>query len=150
MRGCIGLALVAALTADSAAAPRLKDRLPKGPDITGRWVLFNAIQGGEPIPLRVVELDYEFTADGREVVRSRLGQVSFEYRYTVDRDQSPPSLDVRDKAGGPANLRGIYMVDGDTLTVCYVTDPDAPRPTKLEAPPGSKVELRVYTRSKKD
>ncbi|HKB05605.1 MAG TPA: TIGR03067 domain-containing protein [Gemmataceae bacterium] len=150
MRGCIGLGLAAALTAGAVAAPRPKDPPPKGPDIVGRWVLVSASQGGEPIPLRVVELDYEFTPDGRQVVRSRLGQVSFEYRYTVDRDNSPPTFDVRDKTGGSANLRGIYTVEGKTLTICYVTDADVPRPTKLESPAGSKAELRVFTRSKKD
>jgi hypothetical protein len=43
----------------------------------------------------------------------------------------------------------VYAVEGDTLTVCYVTDPDAPRPAKLEAPAGSKARLAVYKRAKK-
>jgi uncharacterized protein (TIGR03067 family) len=150
MRACIGVVLVTAFAALSAGAPLPKSPPPKSPDIAGRWVLVSAGRGGDAIPLRVMELDYEFTSDGREIVRSRVGTVSFEYVYAIDRDMSPPTLDVRDKVGGPVIRRGIYAVEGDTLTICITTGPDALRPTKLETPAGSKVELRVYTRAKKD
>jgi hypothetical protein len=44
----------------------------------------------------------------------------------------------------------VYAIDGETLTIFYVTDPKADRPPKLEAPAGSKVFQAVYARRKKD
>jgi uncharacterized protein (TIGR03067 family) len=149
MRGQLGFVLALSLAAGAYAAPGLKDPPPKGPDVAGEWVLVSLSMGGVPTPVKDIAVHTEFTADGRRVSRNRLGQIVAEARYTLDRDQVPPTFDLRYKADGPITLRGVYSVDGDTLTICYTTDPDAARPTKLEGPAGSKVFLGVYTRVKK-
>jgi uncharacterized protein (TIGR03067 family) len=149
MRGPVGLGLALSLAAGAAAAPGLKDPPPTGPDVAGEWVLVSLSLGGQPIPVGDIAGHTEFTADGRRVSRNRLGQVVGEARYALGRDRAPPTLDLRDKADGPVTSRGVYAVDGDALTVCYTTDPDAPRPARLEAPAGSKVFLAVYTRARK-
>jgi RNA polymerase sigma factor (sigma-70 family) len=40
------------------------------------------------------------------------------YRFSIDPDQSPPTIDFTSLNTG-ATARGIYKCEGDTLTVCY-------------------------------
>jgi uncharacterized protein (TIGR03067 family) len=149
MRGHLSVVLALSFAAGVSAAPGLKDLPPKGPDISGEWVLVSLSMGGVPTTLDAIAVHTEFTADGRRVSRNRLGQVVAEARYALGREQAPPTFDLRYKAEGPVTLRGVYAVDRETLTICYTTDADAARPAKLEAPAGSKVFLAVYNRAKK-
>jgi uncharacterized protein (TIGR03067 family) len=143
-------AVMVVLAGLAVAAPKPKDSPSKGPDIAGDWILVSLSMGGVPTSLDAIVTQTEFTADGRRVSRNRLGQVVGESPYNLGRDQDRPTIDLRHKADGPVVYRGIYAVETDTLTICYVTDPAADRPTKLEAPAGSKVWLAVYTRAKKN
>ena len=47
--------------------------------------------------------------------------------------------------GGYKTERGIYKLEGDTLTICSADEP-APRPDVFTAPAGSKRKLYVYSR----
>jgi uncharacterized protein (TIGR03067 family) len=150
MRECVIFGLALLLTVGSTGAPRLKDPVLKEPDVTGRWTLVSLSKGGEAVPLGGMAVDTEFTGDGRRVSRNRLGQTVGEVRYVLDREKVPPTLDLRSATDDSITSRGVCKVDGDALTVCYVTAPDAPRPDKFEAPAGSKVYLAVYRRVKAD
>ena len=58
-------------------------------------------------------------------------------------DMKPSSGRYKDKT-----LKGIYKIDGDTLTVAFSSDPDKPRPTTLESAAGSGVVVAVHARAK--
>lgn len=143
-----GLTLVVVGTA--WGAPRPKEVASKDPDVAGRWTLVSLSQGGESVPLGAMAVDTEFTADGRRLCRNRLGQMVGETRYVLDRAKNPPTLDLRSATDDAVTALGVYMVDGDTLTVCYETGSGASRPEKLEAPSGSNVQMAVYRRVKPD
>jgi len=149
MMRSIGPGLAVALAVELTAAPRPKDLPPSEPEITGDWVLVSLVFRGQPTDLKDIAVNTQFTPDGRRVSRNSLGQVVGEARYALGRDQDPPTFDLRAKADGPVTSRGIYAVKADSLTICFVTDPEAPRPAKLEAPAGSNAQLAVYKRVKK-
>ncbi|MCH8923170.1 MAG: TIGR03067 domain-containing protein [Planctomycetes bacterium] len=55
--------------------------------------------------------------------------------YKIDAKATPKQFDVIFDWGfgdGPETLHGIYRLSGDSLTICYPLDPDAPRPTSFE------------------
>ena len=152
MRSLIPLALIA-LTAVASGAPGPKDAPAKeAPDIAGEWVLVSLSIGGQAIPLEFVAGRTEFTAAGKRVEHNRKGDdVMGERFFKLDRKASPPTIDFSEKIGGPITTRGIYGIDGDMLKICSTpVDPAIPRPTKLEAPAGSKFVLAEYKRVKKN
>jgi uncharacterized protein (TIGR03067 family) len=138
--------LIIVLATASRAAPGLKDRPGADPDLVGDWDLKSLTQGSEPVWLGAIATQTEFTADGQRVSRNRNGVIVATARYAADRGKTPREFDLRHPADGPVTSRGVYSIDGDTLTVFYVTDPKADRPAKLEAPAGSKVFQAVYVR----
>jgi uncharacterized protein (TIGR03067 family) len=92
-----------------------------------------------------------FAADGKMTeVRGPAGPRG-EGTYTTDPKAGPPAIDfIRPPEQKRPPLRGIYQVDGDTLTVCLPDDPAGERPKKFEAPAKSKALLLTFKRANKD
>jgi uncharacterized protein (TIGR03067 family) len=133
-----GLALI-------ASAPGLKEPPGKPPGIEGEWTVESNLFGGKPddrferIPIDKIVI----TADKWIVVR---GKPSGGSDVVVDPKQNPPHIDIGVSGKGSLS-RGIYKLDGDTLTVCCVVGDD--RPTKFESPPDSNVRMMTLKRLKK-
>ena len=52
------------------------------------------------------------------------------------------------KSGGKEYpSRGIYKIEGDTITYCWATSKDKPRPKKFESTPDSGVVLMVFVKT---
>jgi uncharacterized protein (TIGR03067 family) len=68
---------------------------------------------------------------------------------TIDPTKRPRTIDTETRVGDNKGTRavGIYRLDGDTLTVCYVPEPH-PRPTEFKTAPKSHRALVVYKRAK--
>lgn len=137
-----------AVSATTSAAPALKDRPAKEPPITGEWVRVGHTESGTPVaPDRDVHHQV-FTADGE-------WQYSYGARpdgtkgksYVADPKQSPATIDIHMSASGKPNWRGIYKVEGDTLTLCLVTG-DRDRPKVFESTADHPTTIWVFKRVK--
>ena len=82
------------------------------------------------------ELSLTFKDDGT-IVATKGGKPEPENtRYTHDAKKSPAEIDITEgRAGGKDMIiKGIYKIDGETLTLCM--SPLGERPTKFESPAG--------------
>src|SRR5688500_8385338 len=142
--------LLLVLTAIAPAAPGPKDRPTVDPDLAGDWVLEAVTQGGVAVRRHLIPAHAEFTPGGERIGRNRNGGIVSTERYTADRARTPRALDLWTPADTTAVARGVYAIDGDRLIIVYVTDAGAERPTRVDAPAGSKVFQVVYERKRKD
>jgi uncharacterized protein (TIGR03067 family) len=144
----IGLAL-------TVAAPAPKETPKKeAPGIIGSWSLEKAELGGMALPpagaAAMGELSLKFNEDGT-VVATKGGKAEPENtRYTHDAKKSPPEIDITEGRGGGKDMiiKGIYKIEGETLTLCM--SPLGERPTKFESPAGAQIIMMTFKRIKKD
>ena len=138
-------------TALTVSAPALKEK-PKAAeaDPTGDWEMESTTVSGRPSVLSG-RLVYSFTKDGKWVL-SRDGKelaTTLDRRVEFDARAAQPTIDLITNAANPtARLRGIYKIEGDTLTICG-TRAKADRPATFESPEGSGITLYVLKRAKK-
>src|SRR5215213_3791839 len=104
----------------SVAAPKLKDKPPQAPPIYGEWVRVGHTEAGAPVAPDNPPHRQVFTADGQWDYyygdKGTPGGMSF----VVDPRQGPPTIDIHMNAARLDSYRGIYKVEGDTLTLCLV------------------------------
>jgi uncharacterized protein (TIGR03067 family) len=77
--------------------------------------------------------------------RFRLGTDSGSERFAVDETTLPKRIDFDD--GHLPMVRGIYLLNGDTLTICS-TGPGNPRPTEFKSSVFSTAILTKLERQK--
>jgi uncharacterized protein (TIGR03067 family) len=117
--------------------------------LQGTWQLTSAETDGQKAPeaqvkqIRVIiEKDHHTVMLGHQVVVHKV-------KFSIDPTTSPKStedtLDQEPNKG--KKIRGIYRVEGDSLTSC-VGPIDGPRPTEFASKPGSGWTLRRYRRVK--
>lgn len=141
MRGV--LLVFVAVVGVGHAAPALKDRVKRDPNLVGDWEAVELIVGGSSLDLKGVRTGFRFTADGQ------YGQINGDRdperldRFSVNPAARPATIDL-----GPASVPGdpesvgIYAIDGDRLTLCVVPS-SRPRPTEFISPaPGTLYVLR--------
>jgi uncharacterized protein (TIGR03067 family) len=129
------------------AAPALKDRPPKEPPIIGEWFRVGHTEAGKPVPTDRENHRQVFRADGAWEYSYGGGQPNGGMRFVTDPKQSPPTVDIQINAAGMAHYRGIYKVEGETLTLCLVTG-DRERPRAFESSPDRPTTIWVFTRVK--
>jgi len=130
------------------AAPALKDRAPKEAPIFGEWFRVGHTEAGAPVPP---------DRDAHHQVFSKDGKWEYSYggrpdgnpgkSFTTDTRQSPATIDISLGAAGKAHWRGIYKVDGDTLTLCLVTG-DRERPKTFESTADRPTTIWIFKRVK--
>ena len=135
------LVLAIAVAAPASKNPPKKDP----PALVGEWAGESGVENGRALTLPA-GTNWVFTADGKSVLTLGGGAGSFEATYKADATKAPAELDVSDGFKGKP-LRGIFKVEGDTLTVCLV-EGDADRPTAFESAAGSKGILLTLKRVK--
>lgn len=140
------------LAALVVAAPIVKVKPVPAGDVVGEWRVESTTIGGRqtksPVPLV-----YTFTKDGKWLVH-RDGEPlapTLQRGYEVDPKAGPPTFDLitNTAAVNGARFRGIFKLDGDTLTLCGTRARDAARPTAFESAEGSGHTLYVLKRVKK-
>lgn len=113
-----GVLAGAFLTATGVATVRADDEKVKKPPadrerIQGRWKVVSLEVDGK---MEKKDLGTVMTIDGDKLILPDLGDVKLTLRLAPD--QNPKEFDVLDGEGNVV-LRGIYKLDGDTLTACY-------------------------------
>jgi uncharacterized protein (TIGR03067 family) len=138
----VGLALV-------VAAPATKETPAKDPPtLVGEWAGATGLRGGKPDnPPPGTTLT--FTADGKLLMKEGGDSKAEEGTYSADPKKAPAELDITPGGTEKApTIRGIYKVEGDTLTICLAIGGE--RPTEFASPPGSENMLVTLKRAKKE
>jgi uncharacterized protein (TIGR03067 family) len=135
------------------SAPALKDPPKKDPAIVGEWVPESLSTGGKKAQHTITPagLTYVFTGDGKWVTQRDGGVATFAptREYKVDPKTDPPSIDVSGGLATAKSMAGIYMLEGDTLTICFAGPGAEERPKTFEPADGSRNIVMVLKRVKK-
>jgi uncharacterized protein (TIGR03067 family) len=130
-------------------APGLKDPPKKVQSVVGVWVAESYTYAGKPRPVGPRPIRYEFTADGKWHTFRGERKTTTERTYFTNPKAEPPHIDLNyDPAEQEAPIgRGIFKVEGDTLTLCFVRN-NGTRPTTFESSADPPTLLYVFKRVK--
>ena len=118
--------------------------------LQGTWVATKAERDGKAAD-DVVGHRLSFTGD-RFQIRSKDGKTLYEGTFRVDAKTKPAAIDFDHAIGDlrGKSWKGIYALDGDTLTTCdNAPDLDKGRPTAFEAKTRSGHVLVTFERAKR-
>jgi uncharacterized protein (TIGR03067 family) len=134
------------VAAIALGAPAPKDPPKKMPSVVGVWEMESLISAGTPRRLAAQPMRYEFTADSKWFTY-RGERKTPERTYSTNPKADPPTIDLNydPSEQDPPMGRGIYKVEGDTLTVCLVRNKE-PRPTTFESTRETATILYVFKR----
>jgi uncharacterized protein (TIGR03067 family) len=114
--------------------------------IQGTWTAVSVEQGGEKQPEdKVKDARITFEAGGKASLKH--GDKEKQLTYELDATKDPKQITVKGEDG--KTQRGIYKIDGDTLTICMGEEDSNERPTEFSTKAGSKAHLVVLKREKK-
>jgi uncharacterized protein (TIGR03067 family) len=99
---------------------------------------------GKPMSAAVMN-KAQLNTDGTNFAM-QLGGKLLKGTYKLDKSKKVKQVDAIPNGGG-APIKGIYKVNGDTMTVCYAA-PGKARPTSFSARPGSGQKLLVWKKVK--
>jgi uncharacterized protein (TIGR03067 family) len=125
-------------------APAPKDAPKPAADnpLLGEWVVESHVASGKVLP-KVGKVETITITKDRWQIEKESRSESF---LSLDPTKDPPHIDVWVPDQEENRARGIFKVEGDTLTVCYSLSPD--RPTKFESTPKSGHYLITLKRTK--
>ncbi len=130
------------LAAGLLAAPAPKDDVTKN-KIEGTWVVVTTTRNGKADDeIKGEKLIFK---DGTITITSK--KKNEKATYKVNTSKKPHEIDVTPE-GEKEIVLGIYMVEGDTLKMCF-TKPGNERPTEFSAKEGSPAMLIELKREKK-
>lgn len=117
-------------------------------NMIGEWAGISAAVDGKVLPPDTArELRLTLTQDRYKTVKGT--QVLFDSTYRIDAAASPKKIFILGNEGDLTGkeAQGVYKVEGDQMTICYVM-PGGPAPAGFESAPGSKAYLIVWERVK--
>ncbi len=138
MPAFLGLGFLLVGIVPVAGADTDKDKLQ------GTWKVVSLEQGGKKLPeeqLKQISLRLVFAGDR---VTFKVPGQDQEGSYKIDSAQKPKHLDIllNNEKG-----EGVYLLDGDTLTIC-AGKPGDPRPKEFVSKQGTEIGIMVLKREK--
>lgn len=140
------LALILAVALAPADTAVDKDSLKK---FQGTWQVAEHEHGGKKSPAKeLANLTLEVT-EAKAIVRDGI-DLKEQNKITHLKTGKPNEIDLQVVAGPDLDkvIKGIWKVDGDTLTVC-IAEPSKDRPKTFEAKEGTGHSLMVFKPAKK-
>lgn len=143
----VGVAVVILLLAGGfGTGDDKKDKKDEKDKLQGEWAMIS-------LDTPAKKLDDDAIKKSKLVVKDKewittLNGTEVKFTFKSDPSKDPKELDlISDRSGKEMTWPGIYKIDGDTLTFCRASGPDAERPKEFKA--GDKVVLIVYKRAAK-
>lgn len=139
------LGALAALALLAAPESDKKDDLDA---IQGTWTMVSFEVNGESVPENVIETGrLEIKKD---VYTPKLGEQTQWFTIVLSAEKDPKTFELtaRNGANSGGLFKGIYKLDGETLTMCRALTEQDPRPTEFATGAESGHSLVVWRRSK--
>lgn len=130
------------------AAPQLKDPPPKEGPIFGEWLRVGHTEAGKPVSPDGEPHHQVFQPDGvwEYYYGGRVGSAGHK-TFAADPRQKPAAIDIWMNPAAGDRWKGIYKVEGDTLTLCLVKG-DRDRPKAFESTADRPTTIWVFKRAK--
>jgi uncharacterized protein (TIGR03067 family) len=107
--------------------------------LQGEWKLTSAIRDGKEAPAKEIE-NAVLTVKGDTFTMAKSA------KGKIDATKKPAEIDITPKEG--SSTKGIYKLEGDTLTFCFAKPGNA-RPKEFASKEGGETILMVFKKSKK-
>jgi uncharacterized protein (TIGR03067 family) len=143
----IGWMVVALGVMIGADEPSKNDAMKDEDSLRGTWTMVSFVINGEKVPEDQARTG-SLVIKGDEY-RPRFGANAAIAKITIDASKNPKAIDFTFTAGPQKGktARGIYKLDGGTLTVCRGTTEGEARPSDFSAPAESGLLLVVWKRA---
>jgi len=117
--------------------------------LKGKWSAVTIAVGGKPAQDEVVKA-FKLTIDDKTYTHLLGTEVVEEGGYKIDASKSPKTIDFDIKKGPDAGKRqlGIYMVEGDKLTMVVANAGSEDRPKSFKVDPESLIVEIVFEKAK--
>jgi uncharacterized protein (TIGR03067 family) len=118
--------------------------------LQGTWSVVSGEKSGEKAPEdEIKDVTITFDAGGKVMVKGLKGNQEFEGSYKLNPSKKPREVDLTlNIAGKEEALKGIYLLEKDSLKLC-VAAPPGERPTEFATAAGSNSMLIVLKREER-